>query len=684
MNAYSRARHGACARCALVTATLSVLAGIALLLMSNTYRAQADTTILYVNHAASGSNNGSSWSDAYTNLQTALSAASSGDEVWVARGVYTPTTTGYLSDTFLLQAGVSIYGGFAATETLLTERNWIANLTVLSGDIDSNDTTDASGVVTHTSHITGSNSYHVVTIAGNTTDSARLDGFSITAGRANGGSADNNGGGIYNVAGDAALANLRIIGNAATGNGGGMHCEGIYGNGAAPTLTSVTFEHNAAANGAGINSNYYSSPLLTDVAFIRNVAVDEGGGMRNGSDSNPQLTDVLFIENTAGGGGGFFNGWLGKPTLTRVTFERNAATGHGGGLYSYNDGSHPTIVGSSFISNTAVGKGGGLFMYYHAYVSLEDTVFAGNSAANGGGMAGVDIIYDPGSKLVNVVFYSNTATNNGGAIHNYRNLMYLYNVTLYGNTAANKGGAMYNDIIPPALANVISWGNSAASGAEISNDPSNSVPGISFSDIEGSGGSGSGWDTALGTDSGGNIDADPLFVSPATGNLRLQFTSPAIDAGKNSAVPPAITTDLDGNPRFMDVPYVTDTGSGTPPIVDMGAYEAPNYAPSFTSAPVLTATEDITYTYTITATDPDLIRGDTLSITATTLPAWLALTDHADGTAALTGVPALADVGDHAVVLKVMDGGGLSSTQPFTITVLEKYPFKLYLPVTMN
>jgi len=69
------------------------------------------------------------------------------------------------------------------------------------------------------------------------------------------------------------------------------------------------------------------------------------------------------------------------------------------------------------------------------------------------------------------------------------------------------------------------------------------------------------------------IDADPLFVDPDNGDYRLQAGSPCIDAGDNSAVPPDITTDLDGDPRFVDDPDTADTGFGDPPVVDMGAYE---------------------------------------------------------------------------------------------------------------
>ncbi|MFC1961884.1 putative Ig domain-containing protein [Chloroflexota bacterium] len=93
-----------------------------------------------------------------------------------------------------------------------------------------------------------------------------------------------------------------------------------------------------------------------------------------------------------------------------------------------------------------------------------------------------------------------------------------------------------------------------------------------------------------------------------------------------------------------------------------------NQPPIFESAPVLSADEDALYTYNIVTSDPD--PGNSIIVTADLLPPWLSLTDSGDGTATLTGTPTNGDVGSHSVILQAMDNLSDSTTQSFTITVL--------------
>jgi hypothetical protein len=185
----------------------------------------AASQIWYVNHAATGANNGSSWEDAFSDLQTALATAQAGDEIWVAQGVYYPTTNpSEREKSFELKNQVALYGGFVGNETLRGQRDWESNKTILSGDIDQNDT-HSDGIVSDASDIVGANSHHVVqTVQVDAT--TILDGFVITAGQAN----DSeplydelvSGGGIRNEGSKVTLNNLTLSGNFATFSGGGI------------------------------------------------------------------------------------------------------------------------------------------------------------------------------------------------------------------------------------------------------------------------------------------------------------------------------------------------------------------------------------------------------------------------------------------------------------------------------
>jgi predicted outer membrane repeat protein len=274
--------------------------------------AHADGPVRYAKPGGTG--DCSSWANACT-LQTALTGATSGQEIWAATGVYTPTAGADRAATFQLINGVAVYGGFAATETLRTERSPAANVTILSGDIDNDDT--QTPIITDTTTVSGNttNSYHVVTGA----TGATLDGFTITAGNANASSGPSSeGGGMHNTSSSPTLTNLTFSGNSAGTVGGGM-----LNTSSSPTLTNVTFRGNAATiYGGGGMFNWYSSPTLTNVTFINNSSANYGGGMYNGY-SSPMLTNVTFSGNSATSGGGMANYTSGNPQVRNTVVWGN-------------------------------------------------------------------------------------------------------------------------------------------------------------------------------------------------------------------------------------------------------------------------------------------------------------------------------------------------------------------------
>ncbi|MFN8473726.1 MAG: choice-of-anchor Q domain-containing protein [Anaerolineae bacterium] len=502
---------------------------------------------LYVNAAvAGGTGRGDSWANASPTLSFALARALACPtpivtQVWVAKGTYTPAgPNGDRSATFQLKSGVAVYGGFTSGQSSLSQRNAnpATNGTVLSGDLNGD---DGPNFANH-----GENSDHVVTGSG-TDRYAVLDGFTISGGNANDSSYTCPaacGGGMVNDGGSPTLTNVTFSGNSAPSGGGG----GIYNRGGgSPTLTNVTFSGNFASGLYGDGGGMYNdggSPMLTNVTFSANSAFFDGGGMFN-ENGSPTLTNVTFSGNNANGdGGGMFNE-NGSPTLTNVTFSGNNATNSdGGGMYSSGDNS-PTLTNVTFSGNSAIYIGGGMYSSGDNSPTLTNVTFSGNSATYyGGGM------YSSGD---------NSPT--------------LTNVTFSGNSGYYAGGGMYNDSNRLTIRNSILWGDSGGEslgGATISN-----------SIVQGSGGSGAGWNSNFGTDGGGNLDADPKFVTPitaraptTTGNLRLQSGSPAFNKGNNAVTNPSLpATDLDGNPRIMFG------------IVDMGAYEI-QYTVSFVSPTV--------------------------------------------------------------------------------------------------
>jgi predicted outer membrane repeat protein len=273
--------------------------------------------VLYVRRFAPGDESGNSWSNAITELADALQwawlrrndglwDADNPLQIWVgAIGGTVQYLPQYRADdiggsggpnygnAFVMVENVQIYGGFGAFETSPDQRDLINNKTTLTG---------------------GPGYYHVVVSAGDV-GVARLDGFTITDGKAvhpqmtgyevNGHFIYGDfGGAIYNTSGSPVLANLLITGNEANFGGGGIYTE--HGS---PQLINVSITNNTVNGGyGGAIHNESGSPLLRNVLIADNQAPGGGGGgMANRNDSHPTLVNVTFANNLSMLGGALYN-----------------------------------------------------------------------------------------------------------------------------------------------------------------------------------------------------------------------------------------------------------------------------------------------------------------------------------------------------------------------------------------
>jgi len=299
-------------------------------------------TVRYVK--TNGSGDGSSWGNAPSDLQAVINNSSSGDEIWVAAGTYKPNRradTGASSTTdpnnaFVLKSGVKIYGGFTGTETLLSQRNWITNVTILTGDL---------GTVGNASD----NAYHVVVSAG-VDGTAELNGFTISNGNANADATitvnsktitSSWGGGVFCISSSPTLTNLIIQYNSAKYYGGGMYILD-----SSPIITNTTIDSNTGGQRGGGIYNSGSNPVILNSTIKNNIATSEkGGGICNNS-SSPTITNTLIFKNSSNqNGGAIFNENSSTPVITNATIVYNSTN------FTYAPGG---IDGSCTVNNSII------------------------------------------------------------------------------------------------------------------------------------------------------------------------------------------------------------------------------------------------------------------------------------------------------------------------------------------
>jgi len=231
---------------------------------------------IYVDDDAAGANDGSSWADAFVDLQDALAVAEYGDEIRVGQGDYRPAGAGGdRAATFQLVDGVALRGGFAGVGAADPDaRNVMTFTTVLSGDLNGDDGLDEATF--------GDNSHHVVTCE-RTGRSTVLHGFVVRdgVGEDNGGF----GGGVRNERGSPTIVNCVFR----TGRSViGYSADAIYNrNESDPFIANCVFE--GQGYGRGVVSEV-CSPTIVNCVFVdcRWTAIEQYGGL-------PVIANCIFV-----------------------------------------------------------------------------------------------------------------------------------------------------------------------------------------------------------------------------------------------------------------------------------------------------------------------------------------------------------------------------------------------------
>ncbi|MFH1378548.1 MAG: choice-of-anchor Q domain-containing protein, partial [Planctomycetota bacterium] len=414
------------------------------------YEFQGNTSIpfiWYVDLNATGDNNGSTWTDAFVDLQNALVVTEPGDQIWVAAGDYYPSVPSGREAVFEIPSGIKLYGGFIGTEVSISERVWAVNNTVLNADIGIPfDNTD--------------NTYRLIVSFSAT--SLYIDGFTIANGFSDGGS-------LYPPLGagafiedclNALIVNCRFTDSYAEFGGAFFaytinlsvsNCEfdnnsSVDYGGAACIVDSVVSFRDTVFDSNQTNSSggaIYSNNCIFDASscdFAFNSAWNSDGGAIYLDDAAASFRSSSFSNNYALNSGGAVYQYLGSLSLSDVTLTDNQADNTGGALYLYD--LDAVIMDSTFDSCYAVSEGGAIYQLYGSLSATGCDFYSNQTNMNEGGALYLAVV---STDINNSYFYNNYSGFHAGAAYFNSCDVTLKNSAFESNSTSGYGGALYQE-----------------------------------------------------------------------------------------------------------------------------------------------------------------------------------------------------------------------------------------------
>ncbi|AXJ01451.1 Concanavalin A-like lectin/glucanases superfamily protein [Cyclonatronum proteinivorum] len=336
--------------------------------------------VIFVKASATGANDGSSWQDAFTQLQPAIDAATAADQIWVAGGTYFPTQQRIAgvnrSRSFVIPSskdGLRLFGGFAGTETQLSQRvNPQAHVSRLSGDMNQADM--QQDIYIDSDRI--GNTLRPETLQ--PIDHIRVNLSLIRIGFVD----------VIGIADDSNVFSVLALGSGITrqtvidgftvsgGHTGQQNLELFF--------DPVSFQPNPFYTGGGLNCDGCSA-ILRNMRFEGNYAMSRGGGASVYAGGNPLFVNTVFYGNVAGGA-------LPGPPLDRPLFQYIfqgqifsfdssivSNDNEGGALYVA-EGSSAEVVSSTFFGNLSWNTGN--HVYASGTVHIRNSILWGREGLN--------------------------------------------------------------------------------------------------------------------------------------------------------------------------------------------------------------------------------------------------------------------------------------------------------------